>query len=187
MSESASTYRTAPGLIVGLDPGEQTGVAAYDPRARRLRFCTSMSFWKAVQWFNTALGPIEPIDGLSPGPVVRVVIEDARKLPIYGRHGAVRGRRRDKLVRNIGRIDRDTQLWVEYLERRGYRVLLARPSREQKWDAATFKRITRYQGRTNQHARDAGMLVFALKAPPPESLGQATLGGCALPPDRRQP
>ena len=70
---------------------------------------------------------------------------------------------------------------MEYLERRGYRVLLARPSREQKWDAATFKKITRYPGRASQHARDAGMLVFALKAPPPEPLGQATLGGCAGP------
>ncbi len=170
MSESQATYRSSMGFLVGLDPGEETGVALYDPKAGRLRFCTSMSFWKAVQWFGTVAGP-----------VAMVVIEDARKLPIYGRHDNVRGRRRDRLARNIGRVDRDTGLWVEYLERRGYRVLLARPSREQKWDAATFKRITHYQGRTNQHARDAGMLVFALKAPPPESLGQATLGGCAGP------
>ncbi|MFB3132293.1 MAG: hypothetical protein ACE10K_07210 [Rhodothermales bacterium] len=181
MSEAAATYRSAPALIVGLDPGEQTGVAAYDPRARRLKYVFSLGFWMVVSMFETELGPEQPADGSAPGPVVLVVIEDARKLPVYGRHDKVRGRRRDRLARNIGRIDRDTQLWVEYLERRGYRVLLARPSREQKWDAATFKRITRYQGRTNQHARDAGMLVFALKAPPPESFGQATLGGCAGP------
>ena len=131
MSESASTYRAAPGLIVGLDPGEQTGVAAYDPEACRLKYCTSLGFWAMVRWFETALGPIESVDGLAPGPVVLVVIEDARKLPIYGRHGAVRGARWDKLARNVGRIDRDTGLWVEYLERRGYRVLLARPSRGQ--------------------------------------------------------
>ena len=161
MSEDQATYRATPTLIVGLDPGEQTGVAAYDPEARRLRFCTSMSFWKAVQWFNTALGPIEPLDGLAPGSVALVVIEDARKLPIYGRHGAVRGARRDKLARNVGRIDLDIGLWVEYLSMRGYQVLLARPSRgQQKWDAATFKKITRWQGRTNQHGRDSAQLVW---------------------------
>ena len=169
MSEDQATYRAAPALIVGLDPGEQTGVAAYDPRARRLRFCTSMSFWKAVQWFNTALGPIEPIDGLAPGPVVLVVIEDARKLPVYGRHDKVRGRRRDRLARNIGGIDRDTGLWVEYLKRRGYRVLLVRPSRaQQKWSAERFKKITRYQGRTSQHGRDAARLVWGRSGGPME-------------------
>ena len=100
-----------------------------------------------------------------PGPVVRVVIEDARALPIYGRHGKVRGARRDKLARNVGRVDRETQLWVEYLARRGYRVLLVEPSRgQEKWDAATLKRITRYQGRTNQHGRDAARLVWGRSA-----------------------
>ena len=182
MSEAPATYRSSTVLIVGLDPGEQTGVTTYDPRARRLKHVVSLGFWAMVRWFETELGPIESVDGLAPGPVLLVVIEDARKLPIYGRHGAVRGVRRDKLARNVGRIDRDIGLWVEYLTRRGYRVLLARPSRgQEKWDAATFKKITRYPGRASQHARDAGMLVFALKAPPPESLGQATLGGCAGP------
>ena len=110
VSEDPMTYRTAPALIVGLDPGEQTGVAAYDSKAGRLKYCTSLGFWAMVRRFETELGPIDPVDGLAPGPVVIVVIEDARKLPIYGRHGAVRGRRRDRLARNIGRIDRDTQL-----------------------------------------------------------------------------
>ncbi len=150
MSESQATYRSSMGFLVGLDPGEQTGLALYDPMAGRLRFCTSMSFWKAVQWFGTVAGP-----------VAVVVIEDARKLPVYGRHRAVRGARRDKLARNIGRIDRDTQLWLEYLTGRGYRVVLSHPSaRQQKWSAQTFRQITRYQGRTNEHARDAAQLVW---------------------------
>ena len=165
MSEVRATYRVAPALIVGLDPGEQTGVAAYDPTEGRLKYCTSLGFWAMVRWFETELGPIKPLDGLAPGPVVIVVIEDARKLPIYGRHGAVRGARRDKLARNVGRIDRDTGLWVEYLSRRGYQVLLARPSRaQQKWSTETFKKITRYQGRTNQHGRDAARLSWERSA-----------------------
>ena len=161
VSEDPMTYRGAPALLVGLDPGEQTGVAAYDSKAGRLKYCTSLGFWAMVRRFESELGPIDPVDGLAPGLVVLVVIEDARKLPVYGRHDDMRGRRRDKLARNVGRIDRDTQLWVEYLARRGYRVLLVEPSRgQEKWDAATFKKITRYQGRTNQHGRDAARLVW---------------------------
>ena len=40
----------------------------------------------------------------------------------------VRGRRRDRLARNVGRIDRDTGRWVEYL--RGYQVLEALTSKD---------------------------------------------------------
>ena len=165
MSEARAPYRAASGLLVGLDPGEETGVAVCDPKAERLKYVMSQSFWVVVSLFETELGPETPSDGSSPGPVVLVIIEDARALPIYGRHGKVRGARWDKLARNVGRVDRETQLWVEYLARRGYRVLLARPSRgQEKWDAATFKRITRYQGRTNQHGRDAARLVWGRSA-----------------------
>ena len=176
MSESASTYRAAPALIVGLDPGEQTGVAAYDPTARRLKYCTSLGFWAMVRWFETELGPIESVDGLAPGPVLLVVIEDARKLPIYGRHRAVRGARRDKLARNVGRIDRDTQLWVEYLTMRGYQVVRSVPAAgDEKWLAETFKQITRWRGRTNQHGRDAARLVWGRSGSrlPPACAGES--------------
>ena len=60
------------------------------------------------------------------------------------------------------------------LERQGYRVCRVRP-RSRKLSADVFRRLTRYQGRTSQHARDAAMLVFGLKNVPPETLGQVTL------------
>lgn len=162
MSESQASYRVslspteAPALIVGLDPGAETGFATYDPTARRLESVTSLSFWAVHGLFETSFAPT---DSSPPGPVVLVVIEDARKLPIFGKHDGVRGRRRDRLARNVGRIDRDVDLWLRYLSARGYRVLLVEPQRE-KWSGERLRQVTRYEGRTNQHGRDAARLVW---------------------------
>jgi hypothetical protein len=90
--------------------------------------------------------------------VAGVVIEDARSVGLYAKRGE-RGRKRDRVARNVGMIDRDVQLWLDLCDRLGLPVATERPTRK-KWDAETFRNVTGWEGRTNEHARDAGRLVF---------------------------
>ena len=155
-------HSTKPSLVAGIDPGERTGVAVYDGRRRELVLCDSMAFWEAVLLFENELLPRG--DG---GHVGLVVVEDARRLPIYDRHRRRRLSReeRDRLCRSVGRIDRDTDLWAQWLHERGYTVRLQAPVRAGKWDGQTLQRVTGYRGATNQHGRDAARLVWGCGVP----------------------
>ena len=86
-------------------------------------------------------------------------------------HGTPRtlqaARRREKISRDVGQNQREAKLLADGLGRKGYRVRRTRP-RSRKLDAEQFRCLTKHQGRTSQHARDAGMLVFGLKRVPVE-------------------
>ena len=176
-----------PAIYIGLDAGRDTGVAVWN--ARRQMFARehsggdipddpllTLDFWRAYDFVLT----------YDAGDVM-IVVEDPSKNPSTFSHEVPRSekaaRRREKISRNVGQNQREAQLLAEGLERQGYRVCRVRP-RSQKCSADLFKTITRYQGRASQHARDAAMLVFGLKAPPPESLGQVTLSLYAPPEER---
>ena len=62
--------------------------------------------------------------------------------------------------RDVGRVDRDVELWEVWLLSRGLPVRLAEPLRGGKWDAATLEDLSGWTARTNQHGRDAARLVF---------------------------
>ena len=139
-------------LWVGIDPGERTGLAIWDGAAQCFRRIVARPFWGAVEALD-ALGAIAPC------PVAGVVIEDSRGLPLYQRHRGLPRAARDRAARSVGRIDVQTDLLVQRCEALGLPVVLAEPSRR-KLDHAKFARLTGHEGRTNQHARDAGLLVF---------------------------
>ncbi len=147
-----------PRYFIGLDAGRRTGLATWD--AERFAVLTTTTFWEAIALVETY-----------PAGEVVVVIEDpAQNRPTFA-HGTPRtlqaARRREKISRDVGRNQREARLLADGLGRKGYRVRPTRP-RSSKLDEAQFKRLTRYQGRTSQHGRDAGMLVFGLKRVPAE-------------------
>lgn len=137
-----------PRLLLGIDPGTHTGLALFDVDEGRLTRCGSLPFWEAA----------EAVTELS-AEIAAVVLEDARRIGIYAKHSQLHGARRDRAARSVGMIDRDVQLWLDLCERLGLPVMTAEPTRK-KWDAETFRNITGWEGRTNEHARDAGRLVF---------------------------
>lgn len=154
MSETLTPYRAAGGglLVVGIDPGAVTGVAVWDAGAGRLEHVGSGRFF-------------EVLDGVAsmPSRPALVVLEDARRLPVFARHDRVRGRRRDRLCRRVGYVDRDVELWEAWLRREGLRYRLAVPS-GRKWDAARLRALTGWAAPTNQHGRDAARLVVGATA-----------------------
>ena len=166
-----------PRYFIGLDPGTETGLAVWDAQGQVFaRSLLTTTFWDAYDLVCT----------YDPSTVL-VILEDPSKNPPTFSHSIPQSenayRKRERLSRNVGSNMREALLLAEGLERQGYRVRRVRP-RSSKLSAEAFRRLTRYQGRTSEHARDAAMLVFGLKKAPPElpqSLGEATLGLYAPP------
>lgn len=155
MPETPPTRRS---LLAGIDPGTHTGFALYDTARGELEAVEALPFWEAAERLRT--------EALR---VAVVVVEDARRVGLYARHDGLKGRRRDAAARSVGRIDRDVTLWLDLCQRlKGadggpLPVACVEPTRS-KWDAETFRRVTRWEGRTNEHGRDAARLVFGMSA-----------------------
>ncbi len=165
-----------PRYFIGLDAGRQTGLAVWDAKGQRFAREDAPAVWDAL--VTTGFWQAyEIVLGFNADDAV-IVIEDPSKNRTTFDHGVPRSeraaRRREKISRNVGSNAREAALLATGLERQGYRVCRVRP-RSRKLSADAFRRLTRYQGRTSQHARDAAMLVFGLKNVPPETLGQVTL------------
>ena len=63
-----------------------------------------------------------------------------------------------------GSIKRDAKIWEDYLTRLRIDFKLVNPtSRKTKITSEYFKKISKFEGRTSNHARDAAMLVLGYK------------------------
>ena len=84
---------------------------------------------------------------------VCLFIEDARQRTWFtgGREKA----------QGVGSVKRDAQIWEDWCKEQGINYKMIHPaSNATKKKAVDFTRMTGWTGRTNEHARDAAMLVF---------------------------
>jgi hypothetical protein len=131
-------------VIVGIDPGVNTGYA--ELRDGKLLACESLKLheaWKAVRglWLG--------------GELKMVVFEDARLRTWFGPE-----KQRDQL-QGAGSIKRDCSAWADFLADLGCPYKAIKPAKgATKWTADAFARLTGWQGRTNEHGRDAAMLIW---------------------------
>ena len=131
-------------LIVGIDPGVTTGFAIWSETDKRLTDVTSLGCIEAMTRCELMHRS---------GALKRIVLEDAR---MSSRRDPNRAR-----AQGAGSVKRDCSLWGEWAELHQVPLLSIRATKGMtKWDAATFQRITGWQGRTNSHGRDAAVLVF---------------------------
>lgn len=143
---------------IGIDGGSHTGLAIWDGIHKEFVDIETSTFWEAL----------ERIRNFFPNNTL-IVIEDPNQIkPTFPRNGALSPGKRDRISQNVGSVKRETELLAQGLERLGYNVRRVRPGpraityRKGKPDARTFKRITKYPGRTSQHGRDAALLVYGL-------------------------
>jgi hypothetical protein len=133
-------------LIVGIDPGTDTGVAVWDKTAKRL---TEMK--------TTGIVEAQELIGIMhrAGSLGLVVFEDAT---LHGRRDKSPG-----AAMGAGSIRRECSIWREWLEFHGipYRAISAR-QKGAKLSADQFVKLTGKAGRTSQHARDAAMTVWGM-------------------------
>lgn len=132
-------------FIAGADPGKRTGLAIWDRKERCLVAVETLPILKAmdrVKELIAAEGKVE------------LVFEDARQRKWFGNSG------REKL-QGAGSIKRDCSIWVEFCEMHDIKYTAIKPQAgATKWTAEKFKRVTKWEGRTSSHSRDAAVLVY---------------------------
>ena len=132
--------------FIGIDVGTNTGVAVWDKSEKRFVEIQTTSILKAME----IVKKYEKID------IVQVRLEDARKRKWFGDSGRER-------LQGAGSVKRDCVIWEEFLNDRKIPYMLIAPKNNNtKLSSESFKKITGYSGRTNEHTRDAAMLVFGI-------------------------
>lgn len=134
MTENKQRY------AIGLDTGVNTGFAIWDTQDKKLE-CFSIMIHQAFEL------TLKYKDNCF------VYVEDARL-----RKFITGGREK---LQGAGSIKRDAKIWEDFLTDKNIPFKLIAPKNNRtKLDSALFKKITGFKGSTNQHARDAAMLVF---------------------------
>lgn len=132
---------------IGIDPGVNTGLSLWDGENKKFIIIKQMNIIEAL--FYCATMSVE-------NTFFR--IEDARKRKWFGKAG------REQL-QGAGSIKRDCQIWEEFMNHiKANCEFVAPKNNKTKLNAIQFKNITKWPGRTNEHNRDAAMLVFGFEA-----------------------
>lgn len=132
---------------IGIDPGNHTGVAIWDKKGKKLLSCDTFPIHFAFKAVESHV--------LNNRDDTFVVFEDARKRKWFGNHGGTAA------LQGAGSIKRDCTIWEDFLITLGVPFEGIHPIKgATKIDSQLFKAMTKYKGRTSQHARDAAMLVF---------------------------
>lgn len=151
-------------ILIGIDPGVQTGFAEWDTGLQRLLFVSAGTILECMQL-------VEVRACSTPAGQLFVTFEDARKRKWFGNRADMKTERYGAGVREgVGSVKRDCAIWEEFLGRLGV-PFEARYPHSTKMKAEMFERTTGWRGRTNEHARDAAMIVFGIN----ESIARAKL------------
>lgn len=138
--------------IIGIDPGTTTGLAIYKRDEKAIQLLTSGTLLEMQYILQT-----HPWNKLIKFGQVFVRMEDARLrtwVPYQKTETAERGRRE-----GAGYVKAHCAIWEDFCKIWGIPYELVAPKRNKtKVDAAWFKKVTGWTGKTNNHNRDAGML-----------------------------
>ena len=135
--------------LIGIDTGVHTGFAVYDTDLKALIYVKEYPIHRAMDLVKRMFDD---------GSDIKVRFEDARKRTWFGYHTAKEDRAR---LQGAGSVKRDCQIWEDYLtDLRIPFEMVAPKDNATKLTAEQFRRITGYEGKTNEHGRDAAMLVY---------------------------
>ena len=135
---------------IGIDAGTHTGIAIYNVKKSKFSVIKSLPLHLAhimiLDFNNTHKGNFY------------VIVEDARQRKWFGKES-------DSKLQGAGSIKRDCRFWDEVLNYHKMPHLFVHPiNGGTKLKSDYFKKITGYTERTNEHGRDAAMLVFGRKS-----------------------
>ena len=132
-------------IKVGIDCGVNTGFArSFDGDLVEVKSYTIIEAMQCLLFYCE--------NGREPTGV-KVYIEDARL-----RKWVTGGREK---LQGVGSVKRDAQIWQNFCEHYGFEHELVAPKNNMtKLSAEQFKKITGWQHKTNEHGRDAAMLIF---------------------------
>ena len=131
---------------IGIDPGVQTGFAVYDAKMKCFLKVKSYSIIEAMD---------EILKNYSPD-TTKIHFEDAQKRSWYGNKGR-------EVMKGVGSVERDCKIWAEFCLHHGYQSRAVHPKDiATKLSATQFAAYTGWTERTNEHARDAAMIVWGI-------------------------
>lgn len=143
-------------ILIGIDTGVHTGFAvAFDHgEGGVLQKVESLSITQAMQ----SVLEFEDEHDLKD---IMLYIEDARKRTWFGGADARQARSGAGIREGVGSVKRDAQIWEDWCKEKGINFKLIHPAANAtKKKVEDFTRMTGWTGRTNEHGRDAAMLVF---------------------------
>lgn len=137
-----------PRYYIGIDPGTKTGVAVWDVQRQCFTTISSKKVYEAFEYIKSSFTDLSEL-------VLRVENPNLRKW--FGNSG------REKL-QGAGSIKRDFAIWKEFCEYHGIEMKEVAPKNiRTKVSSDYFKRLTGWEGRTSEHARDAAMMVYGMR------------------------
>jgi hypothetical protein len=128
-------------IVAGIDPGKSSGLAVYTHGT--LTDLITNDFWGVIGWID-----------LNPHAVFVVELPNTKS--VWHKDAKARGAIERTGV-NVGSCLREAELIIKYLGINGCQTIIEKPAG--KVDSANFKDITGWNGRTNQHMRDACLLA----------------------------
>jgi len=144
-------------IYIGIDPGVNTGYAEWSVKQQKFLAVDSGTLNKVLVRLYRLEDYRKNVDQKA---FIHVFMEDARQRKWYGTT-AQNDRAR---LQGAGSIKRDCQIIEDACKDWGIPITLVAPKNNvTKLSAEQFKKLTGWQGRTNEHARDAAMLVFQFK------------------------
>lgn len=147
-------------MYIGIDTGVNTGIAVWDNRRRSFEQISTVKIHKAMEIVKDM---VEACEEKKERIVIRV--EDPRQRTWYETNRLPRDEERKRL-QGVGSVKRDASVWDDYLsdlyKTHKYMTyeMVAPKHNVTKLTKEQFASYTSYQGRTNEHSRDAAMLVF---------------------------
>ncbi len=138
-------------VLIGIDPGVKTGVGAIDGNKK---IAGSMAIHLAIQF----IADIE-----NNGSNIHIRVEDARQRKWFGNNSAAK-------KQGAGSVKRDCKIWEDFLNdlkknsKQSISFEMIHPVKgATKINSKMFQQITGIQGRTNEHGRDAYMLIHGYR------------------------
>lgn len=134
-------------LFVGIDPGVNTGYA--EAVGGKIMRCESMRIDEAMERVRELAAQTK---------LLTVVFEDARmRTGYFGKDAKAK-------QQGAGSVKRDCKIWADFLAALGITYINVSPRQKGvKRSAESFAALTGFRERTNEHGRDAAMLVWGRK------------------------
>lgn len=140
--DNKANYKT----IVGIDTGTKTGVAIWHRPSKKLAVVDTLKIHQVMDLVKS----LKEIHG----DQLLVRFEDARLRSWFG------SKNKDQL-QGAGSIKRDAVIWEAFLNDNGFAYEAVAPKNNKtKLSASLFQKMTGWKDSTDEHGRDAAMLVF---------------------------
>lgn len=133
--------------MIGIDTGVHTGFAVWHTDTQNLAEVSTLTITQAME-------RVKMIADIRGKKNIQLFIEDARQRKWFGNAG------REKL-QGAGSVKRDCSIWQDWCEEQNINYFMVAPKKNRtKLTSAQFKILTKWEGKTSEHARDAACLIY---------------------------